>query len=157
MALERGRAQFLGGAVDAIVLPGGVPHNGLTSTSPRAQPENEPPAEAKGPIWEEDRFPVTTYADPGSNVFGIGIVARQEAFMVWARQQDASLFTDGKVHYTEEEWMKEASKFVGMIRHNPKNECFKYSCEFWTPWAQWTISSREKSAEQSTGNTLSGG
>jgi len=37
------------------------------------------------------------------------------------------------VSYTAADWEKEGSKHVGLVRHNPKNEGFKFSCDFWTP------------------------
>ena len=61
------------------------------------------------------------------------MVANQEAFLDWAAKQDASTRSEGRPYFSEEEWNREASKFVGPIRHNPKNVNFRYSCEFWTP------------------------
>ena len=59
----------------------GYLHEGLMSSSFGAQPENEPPAEPKGPVWEEARFPVTTYSEPGSNVLSFEVVARPDEFL----------------------------------------------------------------------------
>ena len=101
--------------------------------TPRAQPENEPPAEAQGPVWDPQYFPETSYSNGGNNTFGPEILAKPEVFMKWAKEQDACLYTNGRVTYTAAEWAKESSKHVGLVRHNPKNEGFKYSCEFWTP------------------------
>ena len=105
----------------------GFLHEGLMSTSFPAQPENEPQAEPQGPVWEESRFPVTTHSDPGSNVLSFEVVARPTEFLAWAHKQDATTRTEGRPHYSEEEWVKEAGKFVGILRHNPKNVGFRFS------------------------------
>ena len=65
---------------------GTEPQDDQENLSPRGQPENEPPAEVKGPVWEEKFFPVTSYANGDVNTFGIGVVARPEAFLLWARK-----------------------------------------------------------------------
>ena len=129
------------------------------NNSPGHDEEQRAPGEAQGTGLGGVRFPLTTHAEPGSNVLGIGVIARPDDFMAWARKQDASPHTEGKTHYTEEEWAKEASRLVGLIRHNPKNVGFKYSCEFWTPppRARWTTSSRERSGGVSTEPTFAGG
>ena len=84
-------------------------------------------------MWDEQYYPVTHYTKGGTNTFGAAVLARPEAFMKWAKDQDASIYGHTRVEYNAEDWAKECTKHVGHVRHSPKNEGFRFSCEFWTP------------------------
>ena len=90
-----------------------------------AQPQSEPevPADTaeSEPCWDEKFFPVTNYMDGPAKFMSKEVLARPEAFLKWAAEQDALRDNPATPSISPEQWRKEGKNHTGAIRHSPKN------------------------------------